>query len=85
LSNCPVYAAAFKPGTFGYISFFPPFENLVRSRTGRNYSTVGFIEVGGWVKILAEPVCADDGYVWLNVQSAAGSSKWTAGGHKANQ
>ena len=37
------------------------------------------------MKILAEPVCADDGYVWLNVQSAAGSSNWTAGGHKTAQ
>jgi len=37
------------------------------------------------VRILAEPICADDGYVWLNVQSAAGSSNWTAGGHKAAQ
>ena len=85
LNKCPDYAAAFKPGTFGYISFFPPYENLVRSGAGKNYSTVGFIDVGGWVRILAEPVCADDGYVWLNVQSAAGSSNWTAGGHKAAQ
>jgi hypothetical protein len=83
--RCPAYAANFKPGTFGYISLFPPYENLVRSGAGKNYSTVGFIELGGWVKILAEPVCADDGYVWLNVQSAAGSSNWTAGGHKAAQ
>src|SRR6266487_105740 len=84
-SKCPVYTADFKPGTFGYISLFPPYENLVRSGAGKNYSTVGFIEIGGWVKILAEPVCADDGYVWLNVQSAAGSSNWTAGGHKSAQ
>ena len=84
-SKCPAYAAAFKPGTFGYISFFPPYENLVRSRAGKSYSSVGFIEIGGWVKILAAPVCADDGYVWLNVQSAAGPSNWTAGGHKAAQ
>jgi hypothetical protein len=84
-SRCPAYAAAFKPGTFGYISLFPPYENLVRSGAGKNYSTVGFIEIGGWLKILGEPVCADDGYVWLNVQSAAGSSNWTAGGHKTAQ
>jgi len=84
-SKCPTYAADFKPGTFGYISLFPPYENLVRSGAGKNYSTVGFIEIGGWVRILAEPICADDGYVWLNVQSAAGSSNWTAGGHKAAQ
>ena len=84
-SKCPAYAADFKPGTFGYISLFPPYENLVRSGAGKNYSTVGFIEIGGWVKILAEPVCADDGYVWLNVESAAGSSNWTAGGHKTAQ
>jgi len=85
LNKCPAYAAAFNGGTFGYISFFPPYENLVRSGAGKNYSTVGFIDVGGWVKILAEPVCADDGYVWLSVESAAGSSNWTAGGHKAAQ
>ena len=84
-SKCPAYAADFKPGTFGYISLFPPYENLVRSGAGKDYSTVGFIEIGGWVKILAEPVCADDGYVWLNVQSAAASSSWTAGGHKTAQ
>jgi len=84
-NNCPAYAAAFKPGTFGYISLFPPYENLVRSGAGKNYSTVGYIEVGDWVKILAEPVCTDDGYVWLNVQSAAGSSNWTAGAHKSAQ
>jgi len=62
-----------------------PYENLVRSGAGKNYSSVGFIEIGGWVKILAEPLCADDGYVWLNVESATGSSNWTAGGHKAVQ
>jgi hypothetical protein len=84
-SKCPAYAAAFKPGAFGYISFFPSYENLVRSGAGKKYSTVGFIDVGGWVKILAEPICADDGYVWLNVESAAGLSDWTAGGHKAAQ
>jgi len=84
-SKCPAYTADFKPGTFGYVSLFPPYENLVRSGAGKNYSTVGFIEIGGWVKILAEPVCTADGYVWLNVQSAAGSSNWTAGGHKSAQ
>jgi len=84
-SKCPAYATDFKPGTFGYISLFPPYENLVRSGAGKNYSTVGFIKIGGWVRILAEPVCADDGYVWLNVQSAVGSSNWTAGGHKTAQ
>lgn len=30
-SKCPAYAADFKPGTFAYISLFPPYENLVRS------------------------------------------------------
>jgi hypothetical protein len=84
-SKCPEYAADLKPGTFGYISLFPPYENLVRSGAGKNYSTVGFIEIGGWVRILTEPVCAADGYVWLNVESAAGSSNWTAGGHKTAQ
>lgn len=84
-NKCPAYAADFKPGTFGYISLFPPYENLIRSGAGKIYSTIGFIEIGGWVKILAEPVCADDGYVWLNVQSAAGSGNWTAGGHKTAQ
>ncbi|HEU0292402.1 MAG TPA: hypothetical protein VFR47_06680 [Anaerolineales bacterium] len=84
-SKCPAYAADFKPGTFAYISLFPPYENLVRSGAGKNYFPVGFIEIGGWVKILAEPVCADDGYVWLNVESAADSSNWTAGGHKTSQ
>lgn len=84
-SICPAYALDFKPGTFGYISLFPPYENLVRSGAGKSYSTVGFIEIGGWVKILAEPVCADDGYVWLNVESPAGSSHWTAGGQKTAQ
>jgi hypothetical protein len=83
--KCPAYALDFKPGAFGYISLFPPYENLVRSGAGKNYSTVGFIEIGGWVRILTEPVCADDGYVWLNVESAAGSSNWTAGGHKTAQ
>jgi hypothetical protein len=85
LNNCPAYAADFKPGAFGYISLFPPYENIIRSGAGTNYSAVGFIEIGGWVKILTKPVCADDGYVWLNVESAAGSSNWTAGGHKAAQ
>jgi hypothetical protein len=83
--NCPFYASNFKPGTFGYISLFPPYENLVRSGAGKNYSPVDFIEVGAWVKILAGPICDDDGYVWLNVESAAGSSSWTAGGHKTAQ
>jgi hypothetical protein len=85
VNKCPTYAVDFKPGTFGYISLFPPYENLVRSGAGRNYSIVGFIEIGGWVRILAEPVCAEDGYVWLKVESAAGSSNWTAGGHKTAQ
>ena len=84
-SKCPAHASDFKPGAFGYISLFPPYENLVRSGPGKNYSTVGSIEIGGWVKILAEPVCTDDGYVWLNVGSAANSSNWTAGGHKTAQ
>lgn len=84
-SNCPEYATYFEPGTFGYISLFPPYENLVRSGAGKNYSSVGFIEIGGWVKILAEPVCANDGYVWLNVESAAGLSHWTAGGQRTAQ
>lgn len=84
-NKCPAYAADFKPETFGYISLFPPYENLIRSGAGKNYPAVGFIEIGGWVKVLAEPVCADDGYVWLNVQSAAGTSNWTAGGHKTSQ
>jgi len=53
-SKCPAYAADFKLGTFGYISLFPPYENLVRLGAGKNYSTVGFIEIGGWVRILAE-------------------------------
>jgi hypothetical protein len=84
-NNCPAYTADFKPGTFGYISLFPPYENLVRSGAGKYFPTVGYIEIGGWVRILAEPVCGDDGYVWLNVQSAKGSSSWTAGGHKMAQ
>jgi hypothetical protein len=84
-SKCPAYTADFKPGTFGYVSLFPPYENFVRSGAGKNYSTLGFIEIGGWVKILSEPVCDDDGYVWLNVLSAVGSSNWTAGGHKTAQ
>lgn len=37
------------------------------------------------MKILTDPVCTDDGYVWLNVESAAGSSNWTAGGNKTAQ
>jgi hypothetical protein len=83
-SKCPAYAADFKPGTFGYISLFPPYENLVRSGAGKNYSTVGFIEIGGWVKILAEPVCAMMVCV-AECAIDAGSSNWTAGGHKAAQ
>jgi hypothetical protein len=83
--NCPAYALDFRPGNFGYISLSPPYENLVRSGAGKQYSTVGFIEIGGWVRILAAPVCTDDGYVWLNVESAAGSSNWTAGGHETAQ
>jgi hypothetical protein len=74
LSHCPAYASDFKPGTYGYISLFPPYSNLVRAGAGKNYSYVGFIEIGESVKILAEPIC-DDGYVWLNVQSASGTSK----------
>jgi hypothetical protein len=85
LMKCPGYVSDFKPGTFGYISLFPAYENLVRSGPGKNHTTIGFIEIGGWVRILAEPVCADDGYVWLNVESAANSSSWTAGGRKAAQ
>jgi hypothetical protein len=73
-SECPAYAEDFKPGTFGYISLSPPYENLVRSGAGKNYSPIGFIDIGGWVKILGEPVCTDDGYVWLNVESANNSS-----------
>ena len=84
-SRCPTYASDFKPRIFGYISLYPPYENLVRSGAGKNYSSVGFIETGGWVKILAEPVCAEDGYVWLNVESAAGASTWTAGGNEKVQ
>ena len=83
--NCPAYATDFKPETFGYISLFPPYENIIRSGAGKDYPAVDFIEIGSWVKILAEPVCADDGYVWLNVQSAAGTSNWTAGGHETAQ
>jgi hypothetical protein len=83
--KCPIYASDFKPGTFAYISLSPPYENLLRSGGGKNYSIVGFIEIGGWLRILAEPICDDSGYVWLNVQSAAGSSNWTAGGHKTAQ
>jgi hypothetical protein len=79
--KCPAYAADFQPGTYGYISLYPPYENAIRSGAGKNYSSMGSIEVGGWVKILAFPVCADDGYVWLKVQSASSSGGWTAGGH----
>jgi hypothetical protein len=85
LVKCPAYASDFKPGTFGYISLLPPYENLVHSGAGKSYSPVGFIEIGGWVKILAGPICAADGYVWLNVESASGPSNWTAGGHKTAQ
>jgi hypothetical protein len=85
LATCPSYASDFKPGTFGYVSLYPPYENMVRSGVGKDSSTVGFIEVGGWLKILAEPVCTADGYVWVNVESSAGSSGWTAGGDKATQ
>ncbi len=85
LMKCPGYVSDFKPGTFGYISLFPAYENLIRSGPGKNHTAVGFIEIGGWVRILAEPVCADDGYVWLNVESADNSSSWTVGGHKTAQ
>jgi hypothetical protein len=85
LNNCPAYAADFKPGVFGYISLFPPYQNLIRSGPGKEHPISGFIEIGSWVKILAEPVCADDGQVWLNVESAADSSSWTAGGQKTAQ
>jgi hypothetical protein len=37
------------------------------------------------VRILADPVCAEDGYVWLHVESAADSSSWTAGGREMAQ
>jgi hypothetical protein len=83
--KCPDYTSDFGPGTFGYIALSPPYGNLVRTGAGKNYFPTGSIEIGDWVKILAEPVCADDGYVWLNVQSAAGSNNWTAGGHKTAQ
>jgi hypothetical protein len=78
--KCPTYAADFKPGIHGYISLFPPYENLIRSGAGKNYSSVGYIEVGGWVKLLDFPICADDGYVWVKVQSTGSSSGWTTGG-----
>lgn len=84
-SKCPAYAADFKPGAFGYISLFPPYDNLIRSGPGKNYSVAGFLEIGGWVRILTEPVCAADGYVWLRVESAAGPSNWTAGGQETAQ
>ena len=78
--KCPAYAADFEPGMYGYISLFPSYENLIRYGPGKNYSSVGYIEVGGWVKLLDFPVCADDGYVWVKVQSAGSTSSWTAGG-----
>ena len=84
-SECPHYAKDFSPGTFGYISLSPPYENLVRSGAGKHYSPIGFIEIGGWVKILGEPVCTDDGYVWLNVESAKNANNWTAGGYRTAQ
>jgi hypothetical protein len=77
---CPAYAAEFKPEIYGYISLSLPYENLIRSGAGKNYSSVGYIEAGGWVKLLDFPVCADDGYVWVKVQFAGNSSGWTAGG-----
>src|SRR5512139_814813 len=83
--KCPAYAADFKPGMYGYISLFPPYENLIRSGAGKNYSSVGYIEVGGWIKLLDFPVCTDDGYVWVKVQSAGSSSGWTAGGRNEAQ
>jgi hypothetical protein len=78
--KCPPYTVDFKQGTYGYISLSPSYENLIRSGAGENYSSVGYIEAGDWVKILDVPICANDGYVWLNVQSAGSSSSWTAGG-----
>jgi hypothetical protein len=83
--KCPAYAAFFKPGTFGSISLSPPYESLLRSGAGKNYSRLGYIEVGGGVKILDFPVCTDDGYVWLKVQSDDRSSGWTAGGRNNGQ
>lgn len=85
LEKCPVYALEFKPGTYGYIALFPPYNNLIRSGPGKNHSSIGYIEVGSWVKILDSPVCDDAGYIWLNVQSAGSSSAWTAGGRHNSQ
>jgi hypothetical protein len=83
--KCPPYAADFKPGTYGYISALPPIENLVRSGAGASYSSIGYIEAGDWVRILDFPICADEGYVWLKVQSAHISDGWTAGGRRNAQ
>jgi hypothetical protein len=83
--KCPAYAAGFKPGIYGYISLSPSYDNMMRSGAGKNFPSVGYIEVGGWVKILDFPTCTDDGYVWLNVESAGSSSSWTAGGHRNTQ
>lgn len=85
LTICPTYTSDFKKETFGYVSLYPSYENLVRSGAGKDYPIVGFIEPGDWVKILNNPVCTDDGYVWLKVKSAAGSSNWTAAGNMTDQ
>jgi hypothetical protein len=78
--KCPAYAADFKPGIYGYISVFPPFENLVRSGAGTSYVSIGYIDAGDWVRLLDFPICTDDGYVWLKVHSAGSPDGWTAGG-----
>jgi hypothetical protein len=74
---------ALKVGDSAHVSVEQPFSNRVRRDPGIQSESLGQIQPGEIVKILAGPACAD-GYVWWLVRSLGGLEGWTAEGDAAS-
>ena len=68
-----------KVGDWAHISVEQPFSNRIRSEPSTHSESIGRVQPGEILKILAGPACAD-GYVWWLVNSLGGLEGWTAEG-----
>ncbi len=67
-------------GGRAYLSFDPPYPNIVRSQPTRNAKELGKIYPGEEVEILDGPQCANKMVWWLVRSLKTGLTGWTSEG-----
>lgn len=78
---CPsTYLSRLHVGDRAYVSYDPPYANIVRNKPNRSAKEVGRINPGEEVEILDGPQCADNMVWWLIRSMKSGTTGWTSEG-----